>query len=53
MKSLAIIGAGGNGKVAADIAATLGWIKIEFFDRTWSKKTKMDNGQLLVKTLKY
>jgi len=43
LKSLAIIGAGGNGKVAADIAATLGWIKIEFFDRTWPERDK--NGQ--------
>ena len=43
MKSLAIIGAGGNGKVVADIAAILGWIKIEFFDRNWPERDK--NGQ--------
>tara|TARA_B100000963_G_C22620645_1_gene669783 strand:+ start:1043 stop:1660 length:618 start_codon:yes stop_codon:yes gene_type:complete len=43
MKSLAIVGAGGNGKVAADIAVTLGWTNIVFFDRAWPEKEK--NGQ--------
>lgn len=32
MKKLAIIGAGGHGKVAADIAELSGWGQIEFFD---------------------
>lgn len=32
MQKLAIVGAGGHGKVAADIAELSGWEQIEFFD---------------------
>jgi len=37
MKKLAIIGAGGHGKVVADSAEQSGWDKIEFFDDNWPK----------------
>ena len=36
MKRLAIIGAGGHGKVVAEIAELLGWNKIVFFDDDFS-----------------
>ena len=32
MAHMAILGAGGHGKVVADIAATIGWTEITFFD---------------------
>ena len=35
MKRLAILGASGHGKVAADIAETRGWSEIVFFDDAW------------------
>jgi sugar O-acyltransferase (sialic acid O-acetyltransferase NeuD family) len=35
MKSLAIYGAGGHGKVVADTAASLGWQEIVFYDDSW------------------
>lgn len=35
MKMLAILGASGHGKVAADIAELNGWNKIVFFDDAW------------------
>jgi len=35
MKSLAILGASGHGKVVADIAEQCGWLKVEFFDDDW------------------
>lgn len=39
MKNLAILGAGGHGKVAADIAEQLGW-NIHFFDLAFPKINK-------------
>lgn len=38
MKKLAIIGAGGHGKVVADLAGLLGWDSISFFDAAWRGK---------------
>ncbi len=35
MKKLAIIGAGGHGKVIADTALLSGWKKVVFFDDSW------------------
>ncbi|CEK10245.1 acetyltransferase [Legionella hackeliae] len=35
MKSLAILGAGGHGKVVADAALCSGWTEISFFDDRW------------------
>lgn len=38
MKNLAILGAGGHGKVLADIAVLLGWSKVFFFDDSWPSR---------------
>lgn len=35
---LGLIGAGGHGKVAADVARTAGWEEIVFFDRTYPER---------------
>lgn len=35
MKRLAILGASGHGKVVADIAESLGWQEVLFFDDAW------------------
>lgn len=35
MRQLALLGAGGHGKVVADIALACGWGAIEFFDDAW------------------
>jgi sugar O-acyltransferase (sialic acid O-acetyltransferase NeuD family) len=35
MRKLALLGAGGHGKVVADIAQELGWQEIIFFDDAW------------------
>lgn len=37
MKSLAILGASGHGKVVADLAGCCGWEDILFFDDAWPK----------------
>jgi sugar O-acyltransferase (sialic acid O-acetyltransferase NeuD family) len=37
---LALLGAGGHGKVVADAAQLAGWTDIEFFDDTWPSKEK-------------
>lgn len=47
MTKLAIIGASGHGKVAADIAGLCGWLDIHFYDDAWP--TKQDNGPWPVK----
>ncbi|WP_300628436.1 acetyltransferase [Pseudomonas sp.] len=36
MKRLAIVGAGGHGKVVADTAECCGWDVVEFFEDNWS-----------------
>ncbi|RMX03413.1 acetyltransferase [Legionella jordanis] len=41
MKSLAIIGAGGHGKVVADAALCAGWSNIVFFDDAWPDVSKV------------
>ena len=41
MRKLAIIGAGGHGKVVADLASMVGWNSISFFDAAW--KDKLDD----------
>lgn len=38
--SLSIIGAGGHGKVVADIAYACGYRDIAFYDQAWPQKTK-------------
>ena len=44
MRTLAIIGASGHGKVVADAALSSGyWVKVEFYDDAWPTKTH--NGQ--------
>ncbi len=40
MKRLAILGAGGHGKVAAEIARFHGWESIDFFDERWPSTNK-------------
>lgn len=40
MTLLHIIGAGGHGKVVADIARALGYTEISFLDNAWPQKTK-------------
>lgn len=42
MKTLAILGASGHGKVAADIAMQSGWEKIVFFDDAYPKKQALE-----------
>lgn len=46
MTRLAIFGASGHGKVVADIAETLGWNNITFFDDVWPEVKS--NGHWLV-----
>lgn len=41
MKSLAILGAGGHGKVVADAALCSGWKEIVFFDDRWPNLNKV------------
>ena len=40
MKLIALLGAGGHGKVAAEIAEQLGWGAIHFFDKSWPELSK-------------
>ena len=47
MKKLAIIGAGGHGKVVADLASLLGWESIVFFDVAWKDKVSDSRWPLL------
>ncbi|TFL14135.1 acetyltransferase [Pusillimonas caeni] len=37
MKNLAIVGAGGHGRVIADAAQTGGWSNVEFYDDAWPR----------------
>ena len=41
MRTLAILGASGHGKVVADIAEQLGWDNIVFFDDAWPEVKKV------------
>ncbi|WP_455884522.1 acetyltransferase [Pseudomonas spelaei] len=47
MKRLAILGAGGHGKVVADTAESCGWQSIEFFDDDWPSRA--ENGAWAIK----
>lgn len=49
MQRLAILGASGHGKVAADIATQRGWETIVFYDDAWPDKTVLE-GWLVVGT---
>jgi sugar O-acyltransferase (sialic acid O-acetyltransferase NeuD family) len=57
MKCLAILGAGGHGKVVADAALLTGWDEIHFYDAAWpqrienSRWTIVGNGQSLINQL--
>lgn len=46
MKNLAILGAGGHGKVAADIAEQLGW-NVHFFDINFPEKSACDTWEIV------
>lgn len=50
MKKLAILGASGHGKVVADIAASLGWAEIVFFDDAWPQKNSLGPWQVVGNT---
>ncbi|AWN72932.1 acetyltransferase [Legionella anisa] len=41
MKTLAVFGAGGHGKVVADAALCSGWDSIIFYDDNWPKKAEL------------
>jgi sugar O-acyltransferase (sialic acid O-acetyltransferase NeuD family) len=47
MRRLAIIGAGGHGRVAAEVAEQTGWSEIVFFDDRWPEVNV--NGQWIVR----
>ncbi len=47
MKKLAVIGAGGHGKVVADTASLLGWSEILFFDAAWPQKVVVGPWQIV------
>lgn len=57
MKCLAILGAGGHGKVVADTALAVGWDVIHFYDSSWPVREKnshwpiVGNDQLLMSKL--
>ncbi|QWD27078.1 acetyltransferase [Polynucleobacter paneuropaeus] len=60
MKILAIYGAGGHGKVVADMAASLGWQEVVFYDDSWPEsqfhgpwKVVGDYSNLLMSVKKY
>lgn len=40
MKRLALLGASGHGKVVADLAGSLGWEQVLFFDDAWPVKDR-------------
>ena len=40
MNKIAILGAGGHGKVAADVALLNGWDEVEYFDDSFQQDTK-------------
>ncbi len=53
MKKLAIIGAGGHGRVVADLAGLLGWESISFFDAAWKEKVTDSRWPLIGDTSSY
>ncbi len=58
MKQLALLGAGGHGKVVADIALVSGWDGVSFFDDAWPERSKngpwavVGNGAMLIARLR-
>ncbi len=46
MNKLAILGASGHGKVAAEIAELSGWEKVVFFDDAWPRKSRNEHWQV-------
>jgi len=46
VSTLAILGASGHGKVIADLAETLGWENIKFFDDAWPAKTQLEEWEV-------
>lgn len=44
---LAIFGAGGHGKVVADMAECLGWNEIIFYDDTWPARTNIHHWNIV------
>lgn len=54
MKKLAVFGAGGHGKVVAEIAELSGWEQVVFFDDRWPNFSKLErwsvvgNGEMLL-----
>jgi len=60
MKTLAILGASGHGKVVADIALASGWDSVEFYDDNWPNCSQVsrwpvigDSHSLLLSCNKY
>ncbi|MDO6542477.1 acetyltransferase [Photobacterium sanguinicancri] len=47
MKTLAILGASGHGKVVADIAESTGWDEIVFFDDNWPSITCVEGWEVI------
>ncbi len=53
MNRLAIIGAGGHGKVVADAAQAAGWVDIHFFDSAWPVKSNNGHWPVVGNTQHY
>lgn len=51
MRTLAILGAGGHGKVVADCAELTGWEEIHFYDDAWPDKDRDEHWPVLGNTL--
>ncbi|MHC8321511.1 NeuD/PglB/VioB family sugar acetyltransferase [Pseudomonas sp. GB2N2] len=47
MRTLAILGASGHGKVVADTAQCCGWDFVEFFDDAWPARTEIGNWSIV------
>jgi sugar O-acyltransferase (sialic acid O-acetyltransferase NeuD family) len=52
LKTLAILGASGHGKVVADLASCLDWTTIQFFDDAWPEKSKIGDWDVIGNTAK-
>ncbi len=52
MRRLALVGAGGHGKVIADTALLAGWYEILFFDDLWPKLTSLGPWKVIGNTRK-
>jgi len=47
MKTLAVLGASGHGKVIADTALLIGWDEVVFFDDAWPEKETNDHWSII------